>query len=87
MLQTLGDVEEKEHDDDDAAPTTLSISSPCVAGEFWSALEMLFETLKETHHRHYQVLSQFLGSIMYHTSIKICYYRPVVYSMGMYFDL
>ena len=39
MLQTLGDVEEKEHDDDDAAPMTLSISSPCVAGEFWSALE------------------------------------------------
>jgi len=68
MLQTLGDVEEKEHDDDDAAPTTLSISSPCVAGEFWSALETLFETLKETHHHHYQVLSQSLTPWLDHVS-------------------
>ena len=45
---TLGDVEEKERDDDDAAPTTLNNSSPCVAGEFRSALGTLFETLEET---------------------------------------
>ena len=44
----MGDVEEKERDDDDAAPTTLNNSSPCVAGEFRSALETLFETLEET---------------------------------------
>jgi chitin synthase len=34
---TLGDVEEKECDDDDMAPTILNNSSPCVAGEFRSA--------------------------------------------------
>ncbi|KAH9984858.1 glycosyltransferase family 2 protein [Russula vinacea] len=45
---TLGDVEEKERDDDDAGPTTLNNSSPCVAGEFRSALETLFDTLEET---------------------------------------
>ncbi|KAH9045953.1 glycosyltransferase family 2 protein [Lactarius hengduanensis] len=44
----LGDVEEKDRDDDDAAPTTLNGSSPCVAGEFRSALDTLFETLEET---------------------------------------
>ncbi len=45
---TLGDVEEKERDDDDTAPTTLNNSSPCVAGGFRSALNTLFETLEET---------------------------------------
>ena len=45
---TLGDVEEKERDDDDAGPTTLNNSSPCVTGEFRSALDTLFETLEET---------------------------------------
>ncbi|KAI9438359.1 glycosyltransferase family 2 protein [Lactarius indigo] len=45
---TLGDVEEKDRDEDDAAPTTLNGSSPCVAGEFRSALDTLFETLEET---------------------------------------
>jgi chitin synthase len=42
---TLGVVEEKVCDDDDAA---LMTSSPCIIGEFWSALDMIFETLKET---------------------------------------
>ena len=41
-------MEKKERDDDDATPTTLNNSSPCVAGEFRSALETLFETLEET---------------------------------------
>jgi chitin synthase len=50
-VPTLGDVEEKEHDDD-AAPTTLNNSSPCVAGEFRSALETLFETLEEMQTRY-----------------------------------
>lgn len=45
---TLGDVDEKERDDDDAAPTTLNSSTPCVAGEFRSALDTLFGTLEET---------------------------------------
>jgi hypothetical protein len=38
---TLGDIEEKEPVDDDAAPKTLNVSSPCVTGKFWSALETL----------------------------------------------
>jgi hypothetical protein len=44
---TLGDVGKKERGDDDAAPTTLNNSSPCVASEFRNALEALFETLNE----------------------------------------
>jgi chitin synthase len=45
---TLGDVDEKERDDDDAAPTTQNGSGPCIAGEFRSALDTLFDTLEET---------------------------------------
>jgi hypothetical protein len=33
----VGDVEENVRDDDDAVPTTLNNSSPCVAGGFRSA--------------------------------------------------
>ncbi|KAI0062534.1 glycosyltransferase family 2 protein [Artomyces pyxidatus] len=44
----LGDIDEKEKDDDDAGSTTLNNLSPCVAGEFRSALDTLFETLDET---------------------------------------
>ena len=43
---TLGD--EKERDDDGTGPPTLNNSSACVAGEFWSALNTLFETFEET---------------------------------------
>ena len=45
---TLGDVVEKERDDDKTGPPTLNNSSPCVAGGFQSALDTLFETLEET---------------------------------------
>ena len=43
----LGDVEEKNRDDDEAAPTALNGSSPCVASKFRSALDTLFKTLEE----------------------------------------
>jgi hypothetical protein len=42
---TLGEVGKKERGDDDAALMTLNNSSPCVVGEFRSALETLFEAL------------------------------------------
>ncbi|KAL0946000.1 hypothetical protein HGRIS_012276 [Hohenbuehelia grisea] len=44
-----GDIDEK--DDDDAAPVASS-GTPCVAGEFRSALDTLFETLDETQAWH-----------------------------------
>ena len=46
-----GDIEEqdREEDENNAPAATLSAgSSPCVAGEFKSALDTLFETIKET---------------------------------------
>jgi len=45
---TLGEIDEKDRDDDDAPSTSLNNSSPCVAGEFRSALDTLFGTLEET---------------------------------------
>ncbi|KAI0049900.1 glycosyltransferase family 2 protein [Auriscalpium vulgare] len=45
----LGDIDEKDRDDDDGAhSTTLNNASPCVAGEFRAALDTLFETIEET---------------------------------------
>jgi chitin synthase len=46
-----GDVEEKDRDDDEgyvAGASSSSGGTPCVAGEFRSALDTLFETLDET---------------------------------------
>ncbi|KAF8147259.1 glycosyltransferase family 2 protein [Crassisporium funariophilum] len=49
-LKETGDIEEKDRDDDDnhGASATLNGASPCVAGEFKSALDTLFETVSET---------------------------------------
>ena len=46
-----GDVEEQEREDDENNPPTATLTggaSPCVAGEFKSALDTLFETIEET---------------------------------------
>ncbi|KAA1474601.1 glycosyltransferase family 2 protein [Dentipellis sp. KUC8613] len=42
---TLGDIDEKEKDEDEPP---VQGGSPCIAGEFRSALDTLFETLSET---------------------------------------
>ncbi|PPQ68466.1 hypothetical protein CVT24_005563 [Panaeolus cyanescens] len=49
-VKESGDVEERDRDDDDLHPHPAGItgSSPCVAGEFKSALDILFETIEET---------------------------------------
>ena len=48
-----GDVEEQDQEDDENNPPTVTLmgratSSPCVAGEFKSALDTLFKTIEET---------------------------------------
>ncbi|OBZ76091.1 Chitin synthase 8 [Grifola frondosa] len=43
-----GDVEEKDRDDEETAIAGSSGGAPCVAGEFRSALDVLFETLEDT---------------------------------------
>ncbi|TFY81864.1 hypothetical protein EWM64_g2154 [Hericium alpestre] len=45
---TLGDIDEKEKDDEDGATAVMGNTSPCIAGEFRQALDTLFETLSET---------------------------------------
>jgi chitin synthase len=45
---TLGDINKKEHEDEDANAPPTSGGTPCIAGEFRSALDTLFETLEET---------------------------------------
>ena len=45
-----GDVEEQDQDEDENNPPTATLTggaSPCVAGEFKSALDTLFETIEE----------------------------------------
>ncbi|KAI0315785.1 glycosyltransferase family 2 protein [Amylostereum chailletii] len=42
---TLGGIDEKGGEEEDTGPTT---GNPCIAGEFRSALDTLFETLEET---------------------------------------
>ena len=49
-VRETNDMDEKDKDDEDAGPAVnLSGSSPCVAGEFKSALDTLLETIDETH--------------------------------------
>jgi chitin synthase len=46
-----GDVEEQDREEDENNPPTATLTggaSPCVAGEFKSALDTLFETIEET---------------------------------------
>ena len=45
---TLGDIDEKEREDEDANAPPSTGGAPCIAGEFRSALDTLFETLEET---------------------------------------
>ena len=50
MVREDAAVEEQEREDEDA-PNTPSILTPCVAGEFRAALDTLFETLSDTQCR------------------------------------
>jgi chitin synthase len=45
---TLGGIEEKERDEPEDGPSASSGGQPCIAGEFRSALDTLFDTLEET---------------------------------------
>ncbi|KDQ56608.1 glycosyltransferase family 2 protein [Jaapia argillacea MUCL 33604] len=46
---TLGEIDENDRDEDDGALTSgTSPGAPCIAGEFRSALDTLFDTLTET---------------------------------------
>ena len=45
---TLGDIDEKERENEEANTPTPAGGTPCIAGEFRSALDTLFETLEET---------------------------------------
>ncbi|KAF4613327.1 hypothetical protein D9613_010804 [Agrocybe pediades] len=49
-VKESADIEEQEREDEDnqAGPSQLTSSSPCVAGEFKAALDTLFETIEET---------------------------------------
>jgi len=80
-VPTLGDVEEKECNDDDTAPPTLDSSSPCVTGKFQSALDTLFETLGET--QTWYIFCMNLNDLQLPNQLEGCLVKGQICSLGL----